>query len=324
MKLGFVAGLVDTKTGWIINTAKKFSECTDEIVVEFHQEHKWLKNLKLQSRNKKLAEKKLEEFCDASFGIHTPWEPEKNYRVINKKFGDRDIISWLRFAVDNGIEFVNMHIEWGDGVRARKWINDPALRNGYIRNAAENLKNIFSFAESNNIKLSLETLPSCLYVEKYGEYLVSFPAFPEDYLRLREISGFNFGINPDVCHAAVTWWNMQNNVKYGIYESDRKWKKMSLENFVGKFIRKSKPVHQIHLADFRGNKSPSEHAIALGDGMLTGGAIKSVLENIEKKTALILEIQEDWTTKRGMAKADCLPESVRSLEKLSSQRKLFK
>ncbi len=318
MKLGFVAGLVDTKTEWLTNTAKKFSEHTDEIVVEFHQEHAWLKNLRSQARNKKSAGKKLEEFCDVSFGLHTPWEPENNYRVINEKFNDRDIISWLRFAAENGIEFANMHIEWGDGVRANKWVNDPAPRNGYIRNAAENLENIFSFAEANNIKLSLETLPSCLFVEKRGEYLVNFPAFPEDYLRLREISGFNFGINPDVCHAAVTWWNMQNNIEYGIYENDRGWEKLGLARFLEKFIRKSKPTHQIHLADFRGNNSPSEHAVSLGNGMLTDGAIKAVLKNVEKKTALILEIREDWATRRGMGKLGYLPKTVESLQKLSS------
>ncbi len=317
MKLGFVAGLVDTKTEWIINTAKKFLEHTDEIIVEFHEEHDWIKNTRLQSRNKKSAEKKLEEFCDARFGLHVPWEPEKSYRVIDEKFNDRDIISWLRFAADNGIEFANMHIEWGDGVKASGWNNDSSIRDDYIANAAENLKNIFSFAETNGIKLSLETLPSCLFVEKYGAEYAGFPAFPDDYLKLRKISRFDFGINPDVCHASITWHNMQHGIKPGVYASDLKWKKLSLEKFLEKFIKISRPIHQIHVADFLGYNNPSQHAIALGSGMLTDEAIKTVIRNIEKKTALIFEIQEDWTTKRGMAKAGYLPETVKSLQKIS-------
>ena len=317
MKLGFVAGLVDTKTDWIVNTSKKFAEHADQIVVEFHEEHKWLEKLRFQSKNKKSAEEKLKEFCDVSFGLHTPWEPKKNYRIIEKDFSDKDVISWLRFCADNGIEFVNMHIEWGDGVRGMKWKNDPAIRNEYIENAAENLKNIFSFVEANDIKLSLEIITSCLYVEKYSEEFVHFPVFPEDYLKLQKISGFKFGINPDVCHAGITWWNMQNGVKPGIYDADWGWKNLSLENFLEKFIRECRPIHQMHIADFLGNKNPSEHAVALGTGLLTDEAIKSVMKNVEKKTALILEIQEDWKTKNEIKKYGYLPETVGSLDKLS-------
>ncbi|MBI3413125.1 MAG: TIM barrel protein [Candidatus Aenigmarchaeota archaeon] len=324
MRLGFVAGLVDTETSWIANTAKKFAELTDRIIIEFHQEHNWLKKLNFQSRKKRLAEERLKEFCDAAFGLHLPWEPKKNYRAVEKNFSDEDIISWLRFCADNEIEFFNMHIEWGDGVSGKEWKDDPSTRDAYVENAAENLKNVFSFAESNGIKLSLETLPSCLFVEDRGEHLVSFPAFPEDYLELRKISGFNFGINPDVCHAAVTWWNMQNGVGYGIYGSDLPWKGLSLEKFLGKSILESRPVKQIHMADFKGNKSPSEHAVTLGGGLLTSEAISAVLKNIEKKTALIPEIQEDWRTRKAIKNCGYLPETVRSLDKLTGFRNLFK
>lgn len=335
MKLGFVAGLVDAETDWVVNTARKFSEhfenhrifkarkpsgflCSDEIVVEFHQEHEWLEKLRLQARNKRAAEKKLREFCQPKFGLHIPWEPKKSYRVIDKKFNDKDLISWLRFCVDNDIEFVNMHVEWDDGVKASEWSDDPAIRDENIEIAAENLKNIFSFVETNGIKLSLETLPSCLFVEKYGAEYAGFPAFPDDYLKLRKISGFDFGINPDVCHASITWHNMQNDVKPGVYADDLGWRKLSLEKFLEKSIKISRPIHQIHVADFLGYNNPSQHAIALGTGMLTDEAIKTVLKSVERKTALILEIKEDWETEEWIKKSGFLPETIKSLEKLST------
>lgn len=318
MKLGFVAGLVDAETGWVVNTAKIFSGHADQTVVELHQKHEWLNKLGTQARRKKNLELKLQDFCNVGFGLHVPWEPRKSYRAIGRNFSDKDVISWLRFCAENGIEFANMHIEWGDGVRGTEWKNDPEIRNEYIENAAENLKNVFSLAEAGDIKLSLEIIASCLYVEKFGEEFVHFPAFPEDYLRLQKASGFRFGINPDICHAAITWWDMQKGIKLGVYDADLKWQNLSLENFLGKFVGKCRPMHQIHIADFGGNKSPSEHAIALGSGLLTDSAIRAVLKNTGKKTALILEIQEDWRTRGGIKKYGYLPETIESLERLSA------
>ncbi|MBI4177095.1 MAG: hypothetical protein HY516_01905 [Candidatus Aenigmarchaeota archaeon] len=324
MKLGFVASLVDAEEGWILNTAKKFSEHTDHVVFELHQEHGWLKKAGLQAKRKKAVSKTLNEFCEPAFGLHIPWEPKKSYRAIDKGFTDKHVISWLRFCADNGIEFANMHIEWGDGVPADEWKNDPAVRSGYVETAADNLENVFSFAESNDIKLSLEIITSCLYVEKYGKEFVHFPAFPADYLKLQKISGFKFGINPDVCHASITWWNMRNGIKAGIYDEDLVWQNMGMEEFLEKMVKASQPMHQIHLADFGGYRSTSEHAIALGTGLLTDNAIKTVLDSIGKKTALILEIKEDWKTKENIRKCGYLPETIRSLEKLSGFGKLFK
>ncbi len=316
MKLGFVGSFVDAEMEWLLNTAKKFSEHTDSIVIELHQAHGWLKKLDSQEKEKMTAEKELKKFCDPSFGLHIPWEPRKSYRVIDDKFNDKDVMSWLRFCADTGIEFVNMHVEWGDGVRAAEWKNDPVIRTKYIDNAAENLKKVFSFVEANDIKLSLEIITSCLYVEKYGEEFVHYPAFPVDYLRLQKISGFDFGINPDVCHAGITWWNMKNGIKSGIYDEDAEWRNLSLEKFLTRMAWAARPMYQIHMADFRGYKNPSEHASALGTGLLTDTAIKAILENIDKKASVILEIKEDWKTKKDMEKCGYLPETVKSLDKL--------
>ncbi len=316
MKLGFVGSFVDAEQGWLLNTAKKFSGLTGQVVIELHQEHEWLKKTNSQKREKRVVEKELKKFCDPSFGLHIPWEPRKSYRAIDDNFNDKDVMSWLRFCADGGIEFANMHVEWGDGVRAVEWKNDPGIRTKYIDNAAENLKNVFSFAEANNIKLSLEIISSCLFVEKYGEKFVHYPAFPTDYLKLQKISGFDFGINPDICHSGITWWNMQNGIEAGIYEEDNEWKGLSLEKFLEKMVRAARPINQIHFADFGGYKNPSEHAIALGTGLLTDNAIKAVLRNVDKKAAVILEIKEDWKTKKDMKECGYLPETVKSLEKL--------
>ncbi len=317
MRLGFVAGLIDSEPKWIVSTAKKFSEISDRILVEFHEEDKWLGKTNTQARAKKRVSDEISKFCDVAFGMHIPWDSEKNCRMIDKKFDDRHALSWLRFCRDNEIGFANMHIDWGDGADIETWSGDDAARGAKLEIAAENLKDIFSFVEANGIKLSLETLPSCLYVERINREYFSFPAFPADYLKLQKLTGFDFGINPDVSHAGITWNNIRNGILYGVYDSDREWKGLAMDKFFEKFVRMARPMHQIHIADFLGYRNPSEHAIALGDGLLTDKTIKAISKNTGKKAAVVLEIKEDWATMKEMDKVGYLPETVRSLGKLS-------
>ncbi len=317
MRLGFVGGLIDSEPLWVTGTAKKFSEISGKILIELHEEDKWLGKTNMQARAKKRISSEISKFCDAAFGMHIPWDSKKSCRVIDKKFDDRHALSWLRFCRDNEVSFANMHIDWGDGADTETWNDDDAAKNGNLEIAAENLRNIFSFAEANGIKLSLETLPSCLYVERIGREYFSFPAFPADYLKLQKLAGFKFGINPDVSHAGITWNNIRKGILSGVYSSDSEWKGLAMDKFFEKFVRMARPMHQIHVADFLGYRNPSEHAIALSDGLLTDKAITAILKNTDKKAAVVLEIKEDWKDMTEMRSAGYLPKTARSLEKLS-------
>ncbi len=314
MRLSFVGNLINSELSWLTNTAKKFADVTGDVSVEFHQKHEWLRTLRTQSEKIKLLRNGLSEFCEPVFGLHIPWSPKKNYRVVDKKFDDSSVLAWLKFCADNNIGLVNMHLEWGDGIDKSDWVDDENDRAEKTETASENLKKIISFVESNNIKLSLETLQSCLIDEETKREFVAFPVFPTDYVKLRKLTGFEFGINPDVCHTGTTWHNMRNGVFSGTYKSDNEWFGLNMEDFFEKFIKLSKPNHQIHVADFAGNRHPSQHALPLGDGLLTEKAMKAILKNTDKKTVIVLEIKEDWKTMDGMRSAGYLPYTVKSLE----------
>ncbi|MFH0889911.1 MAG: TIM barrel protein [Candidatus Aenigmatarchaeota archaeon] len=316
MRLSFVGNLVDSELSWLTNTAKKFADVTNEVSIEFHQKHEWLRTLRAQSEKIKLLRSELPEFCEPSFGLHIPWEPKKYYRVLDEGFDDKTVLAWLKFCAENNIELVNMHLEWGDGIGKLDWRDDENKRDKQIKTAADNLKNIISFVEANNIKLSIETLPSFLYDDVSGRGFVDFPAFPTDYLKLRKLIGFEFGINPDVSHTGITWYNIRNNILDGIYKSDSEWFGLTMEGFFEKFIKMSKPSYQIHVADFAGNRNPSQHAMTLGEGFLTDKTIKTIIKSIDKKTVVVLEIKEDWKTMEKMRLAGYLPNTMKSLEKL--------
>ena len=317
MRLSFVGSLVECKEEWTVNTVKKFAEYSNEVSVEFHQEHPWLKMLGAQSRTKKNLENKLKKSFDINFSTHTPWDPKKSYRIMDTNFNDRDILKWLSFCANNNIEFVNMHIESGGGIKKSEWKCTGGERNTYLETSAENLKNIISFVETNNIKLSLEILASCLFEEKFGEERVHSPAFPIDYLKLQKLAGFKFGINPDISHIGITWHNLQNNISLGIYDNDDEWKNLSLDKFMAKFVGMCRPMHQIHVADFAGYRNPSEHAITIGTGLLTDNTLRTIIENIDKKAILVLEIREDWKTQDAISKSGYLPRTVESLERFA-------
>src|SRR3989338_4609600 len=121
MRLGFVGVLVDSEPKWIVSTARKFSEISGEILIELHEEDKWLGKTGMQARAKKRILNEISKFCDAAFGMHIPWDSEKSCRAIDKKFDDRHALSWLRFCRDNEIGFANMHIDWSDGADIKTW-----------------------------------------------------------------------------------------------------------------------------------------------------------------------------------------------------------
>lgn len=229
------------------------------------------------------------------------------------------IIEWIRFAANIGATTINLHMANDEGADVGAWkkIKERG-KNHYLDIVGKNLQSVIAECEKCDVKLMLEALMTNHFMEKTGEYKIFYVGnFPEDFDYVRKNFGYDFATTPDVCHLVMDWLNIEKKAFDGFYPEDEAWKNYkSLPEFLSAWLRKVRVMREIHISDCGGLRHPSQHGIALGEGLLGDDGLKAVLESIPKNATRILEIREAWDKPEEIDKLGYLPKTTKSLQKL--------
>lgn len=319
-RIGFVGNFYLDKVRWLSGTGEKILETNNGLAFEMNQRHEDINTLGAQKKMKKEFEKRLRVFTtDIAYSLHMPWEPSKRYDLLAPNADVSSIIEWVRFAANIGTTTINLHMANDEGTTIEGWekIKERG-KNYYLDTVGNNLQSIVAECEKHGIKLTMEALITNHFVENAGRYKIFYAGnFPEDFDYVRKNFGYDFATTPDVCHLVMDWLNIEKKTFDGFYPEDEAWKNCkSLPEFLSAWLNKARPMHEIHISDCSGLRHPSDHGIALGEGLLGDDGLRAVLDNVPKTAVRILELREDWDKPEEMDALGCLPKTVKSLERL--------
>ncbi len=319
-RIGFVGNFAIDRAEWLVNTGKKILDTGNDLAIEMNQSHEYLYRLDRQLKSKKEVEQALSSFTqDITFSLHVPWKPYRYYNLLQPDSDVSFILKWMRFAANIGVSTVNVHMASDEGATILDW--PKVMEKGkkhYLDIVGNNLRPVVAEAEKLGLKLTLENLMPNTFVEETGQYKIFYVGnFPEDFEYVQKKFGYKFGVTPDTCHLVMTWLGLNKSTDYGLWPEDEHWKKYELlTNFLSAWLKGVKTIYEVHISDCAGLKYPSEHGIVLGEGLLTGHALRTVLNTMPKGAIRMLELKEAWDAPEEIEKLGYLPKTVKSLGKL--------